>query len=362
MGGGVSLPASAERSSPGPEHVAAAGPRRGRVLSHPEDLHCVVFHLVLMLGYALAFFLYTYHEGTLAGIRGPWSRLAFVLGAAMLLGWCSGINVGVNFHNHTHRPIFTVPWLNRWFGRTWTVSGGWPSYFWQHAHVVVHHADLLGPGDWTLPRRRRDGSFENPYWYSIAGWPFRYAVHLWTDFRRDRGGPRARRTAIVELAIFAVLWSIPFFVDPVMALGLWLLPQWFANAAVMGPGMYAQHAGGSGRTRERPYGHSHTYLSAFFNATMFNIGYHIEHHEHPLVHWSALPELHDRMKAELIARGAHVVPFGYYRAGQLLCRGVFSNRAMTRFLETHPDYRPAASRAEPTPSQAALAFGARGAP
>jgi fatty acid desaturase len=323
---------------PAPDKCGTARLRTGRVLAHPENLHCVVFHLVLMLAYALAFLLYGYDDGRLAGIAGGWSRLAFVLGAAIVLGWCSGINVGVNFHNHAHRPVFVLPWLNRWFGRTWTVSGGWPAFFWQHAHVVVHHADLLGPGDWTLPRRRKDGSFENPFWYSIATWPFRYSVHLWRDFRAGRGGPGVGRTAIRELLIFLVLWSVPFLIDPVMALGLWVLPQWLANAGVIGPGMYAQHAGCSPPTREIPHGHSNTYVSPFFNLTMFNIGYHVEHHEFPQVHWSALPAVHGRMKDDLISSGAHVLPFGYYRGGQLLCRGVFSRRARERFAAQHPEY------------------------
>jgi fatty acid desaturase len=326
-----------------PKEVALPKVRK-RIFAHAEDLHCAMFQIVLVAAYGVAFFLYLYDGGRLAGITGPWSRAAFMVGAAMLLGWCSGINVGVNFHNHAHRPIFTSKWLNRWFGRFWTVSGGWPAFFWQHSHVTVHHADLLGEGDWTLPKRKKDGSFENPYWYSIATWPFRYAVHLWKDFRSGRGGPGVGRTALIELAIFFAIWSIPFLIDPLMGVGLWLLPQWFANAAVIGPGMYAQHAGCVRKSELKPYSHSNTYLSKFFNLTMFNIGYHVEHHDHPMVHWSKLPDLHERMKPELIKHGAHVLGCGYYRAGQLLCQAVFSKRAREKFERQHPAYQRAPDR------------------
>ena len=290
-------------------------PRRA-ILAHPEDIHCVVFHLLTLAAYGCAFWLYLHPER--AHIEGPWSRLAFVCGAAIMLGWISGIDLGVNFHNHTHRRIFRAGWLNRWFGRLWTFSSGWPSFYWWHAHVVVHHANLLGPTDWTLPRRRPDGSFENMFWYCPAHWPWRSSVDLWRDFTRGRGRPGVGRRAVVELAIFLALWSLPFLIDPLMALGLWVLPQWFGNCWNMGPGMYVQHVGCVGKSERRPFSHSNTFLSRLFNLTTFNIGYHIEHHDYPGVHWTELPALHERLKEQLIEGGAHILPFGYYRAGWFL--------------------------------------------
>ncbi len=323
---------------------APSGARRARpgLLSRGDDIHCVFFHLVLLTGYGLAFWIYLHPQW--AGLDGPGRRSAFVAAAALMLGWCSGINVGVNFHNHVHRPIFARAWLNRWFGRQWTVCGGWPSLFWAHAHVVVHHSNLLGPTDWTLPRRRPDGTQENIYWYSLVTWPWRYAPRLWADFASGRGGwPRA--TVGRELAIFLALFSIPFWIDWRMALGLWLLPAWFANAFVMGPGMYAQHADCVPETDERPFRHSNTFVQDFFNLTMFNIGFHIEHHAHPGVHWSVLPKLHDRLKLRLVAGGAHVVPFGYYRAGRLLCRRAYRESAGAEWAAQHADYGPSPIRA-----------------
>src|ERR1700692_3831898 len=39
---------------------------------------------------------------------------------------------------------------------------------------------------------------------------------------------------------FAILLSIPLWIDPVMAVWLWVLPP---NSFVMGSGMYVQHSG-----------------------------------------------------------------------------------------------------------------------
>jgi fatty acid desaturase len=282
-------------------------------LSHPQDRHCVIFHVICLAAYLCAFWLYL-HPGV-AHITGPWSRLAFVATSAMALGWISGIDIGVNFHNHSHRPIFRSQLVNRWFGRLWTFSGGWPSFFWEYCHVTVHHANLLTADDWTLPNRNADGSFENFQWYLFAHWPWRLTKHLWKALTARQN---LRRRAFRELAMFLALWSIPFWIDPVMAFCLWVLPHWIANAFVMNSGMYVQHSGCVEKTPANPVSHSTVFVSNFFNLTMFNIGYHLEHHEHPRVHWSELPQLHQRLAQDMVDGGAHVVPYGNYHAAFLL--------------------------------------------
>lgn len=302
-----------------------------RPLARVEDIHCIVFHAAVLLAYATAFWLFLHPDR--AGLDSVWHQAAFVLAAAALLGWVSGIDVGVNFHNHTHRRIFRSPRLNRWLGRLWTFSGGWPSYFWEHAHVRVHHANVMEASDWTLPQRRADGRFENVWVYGALHWPWRYVLHLWRDFRNGRGGHHVGRRALKEVTIFAALYSIPFWIDVRMALCLWLLPHFVANCVTMGSGMYVQHAGGAPRSSGLSYQHSNTFLSRFFNLTMFNIGYHLEHHEFPGVHWADLPALHARMRQIYAAEGARVVPYGYYMASRIVSNVRDPDGAYARFTQ-----------------------------
>lgn len=282
---------------------------RGWLLSHPKDIHCILYHLVCLCAYGCAFWLYLHP--TQAGIDSLGSRVAFVLAAAIMLGWASGVDVGVNFHNHAHLPVFRSRLLNRWFARLWTFSGGWPSFFWHHSHITVHHLNLLRSEDWTLPERKADGSVEGYLRYSLLHWPWRYWVHLWRFFSARR---ELHRQALWEFLIFLGLWSIPFWIDPVMALGLWVLPQWIGNVSYMGAGMYLQHVGCVPKSAERPLTHSNVFTQRAFNLFMFNIGYHLEHHDHPSVHWSDLPALHEQLKPEMLKHGTRVVEdHGYFR-------------------------------------------------
>jgi len=318
------------------ETLVASSSAARPLLAHKADVHCVAFQVLTLAAYGLAFWLWRHPEA--AGIVELPERISFVAAAAVMLGWCSGVNVGVNFHNHAHRRIFTSPAWNRWFGRLWTVSGGWPAYLWQYSHVVVHHRRLLQDDDWTLPRRRVDGSWEGFHRYCLAHWPWRYAAGLWREYRA--ASPAVRGRFRRESALFAALFSIPFWIDPWMAVALWLMPAWVANVMILGPGMVAQHAG-----RERPddpqsLRHSNTFLSPLFNLALFNIGYHAEHHSYPHVHWSELPELHERVRGELVAQGAHVVPFGYFRGGALLARAARgSSAAQEEFDDQDAAYR-----------------------
>ena len=101
-----------------------------------------------------------------------------------------------------------------------------------------------------------------------------------------------------------------------MGVWLWALPHWVANCVTMGSGMYVQHAGCIAKDAQHPVQHSNSFLSRFFNLTMFNIGYHVEHHDNPGVHWADLPKFHAVHRDELVAAGAHYVPYGYYAAAR----------------------------------------------
>jgi len=306
------------------------------ILSHKQDIHSIIFHLLVLVCYASAFTIYLNADSV--GLSSSSDLFAFVIASALMLGWISGIDTGVNFHNHIHREVFKSKSLNLWFGRFWSLVSGWPAIYWKHAHITVHHKCLLTSDDWTLPKTKKNGELENLFLYSLLHWPWRYLPCIHRDYKQGRIYFATKSQFIKETIIFLLLWSIPFLIDPVMALGLWLLPQVIANVAVMGPGMYAQHYGCSCADNEHPYSHSNTFTSTFFNMTMFNIGYHIEHHQWSNEHWSTLPIIHQLHKPDFIKFQAHIVPFGYYKGGHLLSSWRGITQAKQTFMRQHPDY------------------------
>ena len=261
----------AEPAGPGDR----AAPGSGASSPIPRTSHGLLFCALHFAAIGSAFWLWLHPEVT--GFATPAQKLGFALGAGMWLGWSGGINMGINFHSHAHKPIFRNDALNRWFGRLWTLPGGIPSYWWRYKHLAVHHSHLgrgsttgCSPSGAPTAATRTSGSTS-----CSTG---RGAGATTSRASSASAPPAVRRRAWRELAIFAVPFSIPFFVDPWMALGLWLFPAWVGGSMIMGMGMYAQHAGG---TDEHRYSHTTTFLSHFFNLTMFNAGFHIEHHEQP---------------------------------------------------------------------------------
>jgi len=311
------------------------------VLKHRQDVHCIVFNLLGVVGYAIAFYIYLHPD--VAHIHSRGDMAAFIVAAVLLLGWVSGINLGLNFHNHVHRHLFRVSWLNHWYGRFWAVTGGWSSRLWLHSHVTVHHADTLGPTDWSVAKQFPDGSFEPRWKYSLLHWPWRYYKHLWLDYRSDKY-PRLRREAPKEFLIFLALYSIPFLINPMMGLLLWFLPHYLGNTWTLGAGMYVQHVGCEKEDEIHPFRHSNTFFSRLWNLMVFNSGYHNLHHMFPHVHWSDLPEFQKLLQQALDADGASALRIGYFRASVEL--GI---RSWPDILERYSKVPTAASSATAPP-------------
>jgi hypothetical protein len=137
-------------------------------------------------------------------------------------------------HNFIHKPFFRRRAWNRMFSCYLTLLLGVPQSFWQHRHLA-HHAGRVWR--WQLTP-----------------------------------------TILVESVLVLTLWS---------ALLVWQ-PAFFATVYLPG------YVGGLALCwLHGHYEHSRGTLSHYgriYNRLFFNDGYHVEHHQNPQIHWSALPQ------------------------------------------------------------------------
>jgi fatty acid desaturase len=177
-------------------------------------------------------------------------------------------------HNFIHRPFFRQRSANLMFGAYLTVLLGIPQSLWRDRHLA-HHAG-----------RRR---------------PMRLTGEL------------AFETGLV-LSFWAALatWSPAFFLSV-------YLPGYVVGLGLCVLHGHYEHARGTA-----------SHYGALYNLLLFNDGYHVEHHAHPGLHWTRLPEYH-----ETAARAsAWPAPLRWMEIFSLeaLERLVLRSRALQRFV------------------------------
>lgn len=213
-----------------------------------------------------------------------------VAGMVGLLPFCTSV-VAYN-HNHMHVRTFTSPLLNRLLELLIFFETGSSPFSGTLNHIVGHHASYDKPELDTLNWRRRDGQMMGRHEFA-----FRTALwHYPSCFVLGKDNPRFRQSFIIYLVLglgglgamlaYRPVPALVAFVVP-MALMLYVL-KWAA---------YAHHSG-------LPYGDdytaSRTHTGRFYNWATWNAGYHAAHHFKQALHWTLLPEYHERELAAQI--------------------------------------------------------------
>ena len=217
-----------------------------------------------------------------------WWLLCYFLVMVIPKGIASAWN-----HHHQHVPTFRVTWLNRVLEFLYGLHTGMPTNMWVLHHVLGHHVNYLDQtkdeSAWMGKNGRAMGEIH--YTLNIAATAYPRALAVGRRF------PKLRRAF---LAYGALTWSAA-------ALLIWIRP--LAGIAVFGLPMvvtmfytawvtYDHHVG---LETEDPYAGSYNIMNRWFNRLTGNLGYHTAHHLKQGVHWSRLPELHERIKDRIPA-------------------------------------------------------------
>ena len=191
-------------------------------------------------------------------------------------------------HHHQHTLTFHSKILNRILEFFYALHTGVTTNLWVLHHVHGHHKNFLDQTRDESGWKRADGRVMSALEYTLI-------VSLTAYFRGYQVGkkfPRVQRdyllysvltlVGVAALCWFRLIPAIFVFVLP-MIIGL-LFTVWVT---------YDHHAG---LDTDDAFEASYNNTNRLFNLLTGNLGYHTAHHYRQGLHWSKLPELHEKIK------------------------------------------------------------------
>jgi len=259
--------------------ITAAPDRRGTILKYKADRGPIA--------YGVAVFILRL---TLWALATPLICVISVLPLAGLSVFIAPIN-----HHHQHVNSFRAAWLNRLYDLLLALQCGVAPYGWVLHHNLGHHLHYLNQPPHESP--------DESHWTRADGTKmgiFAYSVHLFLHHQIDmvRVGLRHPRQFRYFLLMKLPLWGL-------IGVGLWLRPLEtvlvFLLPALLtlfhtGWATYEHHAG---LTPNDHLDASRNRDNRLYNALTGNLGLHTAHHKRPGLHWSLLPELHEKIRDQI---------------------------------------------------------------
>lgn len=199
-------------------------------------------------------------------------------------------------HNHNHVRMWNHAWANYAQDYWLTLFYGFPTFVWIPTHNKNHHKLNNRDGDYTITYRvsERNNLLTLLTYPAISSyWQQKPIKDFLTQHWAKRRGMfwfYASKYAVLAVWIVGAL-----VLDWRKALLYVVVPQQVGLFAVLILN-YLQHIGAD---EESEWEHSRYVLSPVMNFLLFNNGYHTVHHEHPGLHWSALPAKHAEIRHKL---------------------------------------------------------------
>ncbi len=271
-----------------------------RILKYREDFPAVVLVAAVALAQGAIFFAVDSHLAA-AG----WVALLLVI----------QVSSGAICHNHHHVNTFRRRWLNRLYEIVLYLQTGTSPFSWTLHHNIGHHGHYLDPEADPAPWLRADGTMMHRLEYDLIN-----AARIYPEIMRiGRDHPELYRRFKRMFVLANLPLLVLFLLDPVRTLIVFLIPMVLLLVILL-DNTWGQHAGTD--TRDH-FEASRNVELPLYNFTSWNLGYHTAHHLMPGLHWSRLPELHEKIR--------HRIP------GHLITRNpliqVEASRARERFSE-----------------------------
>lgn len=194
-------------------------------------------------------------------------------------------------HNSIHVPVFKKRWMNRIFQILLSFSYGHSTSAYVPGHNFSHHKYTQTGKDAirTTKARFRINIFNQLFFFfimsgDILSGELRFAKKMY----RER--PKWFRQYALEMVLVIGAKIALLVIDWQRFLLFIFIPHQYAAWGIVGTN-YFQH---DGCDETHPCNHSRNFTGRFLNWLLFNNGYHGAHHDKPGLHWSLLPEYHEK--------------------------------------------------------------------
>lgn len=204
---------------------------------------------------------------------------------------------GAYNHHHQHCNTFRFTICNRLLEFMYGLQTGIISKGWVLHHSLGHHVHYLDQDKDEARWRRKSGSKMSELEYTVVTAVTAYP-RMWQVALR-RGTPHRGVFIGMGLLTLATLATLSVL-RPVPTLLIFVLPM----LALLVHTVWHTYSHHSGKRTDSHWVASNNVLHRGYNILTGNLGYHTAHHYKPALHWSLLPELHDKI--------AHKIPWDCY--------------------------------------------------
>jgi fatty acid desaturase len=206
-------------------------------------------------------------------------------------------------HHHQHTMTFKSRLMNRLLEFFYALHTGVTTHLWVLHHVHGHHRNFLDQKRDQSRWMRADGATMGPleYTFSVAGTAY------FRGFSVGKKFPRLQREYLTYGAVTILAVALFVWFRPLPGLLVFVLPMIISLLFTS----WVTHDHHAGLDTDDQFEASFNNLNPLFNMLTGNLGYHTAHHYRQGMHWSKLPELHERIKdqipSELIRNQAFVM-------------------------------------------------------
>jgi len=191
-------------------------------------------------------------------------------------------------HHHQHTLTFQTKTLNRILEFFYALHTGVTTNLWVLHHVLGHHRNFLDQTRDESAWKRKNGTAMNALEYTLVIASTAY----YRGYQVSKKFPRVRRDFLLFSALTLVGLVLLCWFRFVPALFVFVLPM-IISLLFTAWVTYDHH---SGLDTDDQFQASYNNTNRLFNRLTGNLGYHTAHHYRQGLHWSKLPELHEKIK------------------------------------------------------------------